>query len=325
MPASGGSAPPETTEARGRAAPRPGEIPASGWRDVALRVKAKLGDDHLTLVAAGVAFYGLLAVVPALAALVSLYGLVANPSGIAQTLQSMPALPATARDVVLEQLRRIAGASPSALGAGLVVSLGLALWSANKGTKALVAAIHIVHDEEDRRGFVGQTALALAFTTGVVVAAAVGIAVIAVLPALLGRLGLGPAARLAGIGLPWIVLLGTVYGLLLLLYRHAAYREAPRWRWVRPGAVFATTAWAVASMLFSIYVANFSSYNETYGSMGGAVVMLLWLWISALVVLIGAELNSELERQTRRDSTVGVEAPMGARGARSADTLGPTP
>jgi membrane protein len=313
----------EAQAARGRAADTPRRIPAAGWRDVLWRTKNEMSRDNLSLVAAGVAFYALLAIFPAIAATISIYGLVADPQTIEQQLAATSEiLPEQARSMIQQQLTRIASAAPTALGFASVVSVLLALWSANKGTQSLITALNIVYDEEEKRGFVWLTLLSLALTIGIILFMIVGLAAIAVMPALLGNLGLPEQIRQLASWLRWPILgLGFVVG-LAIFYRVAPSREGPRWRWVIWGALAATVLWLIGSVLFSWYVSNFGSYNETYGSIGTVVVLMMWFWVSALIVLLGAELNAEMEHQTERDTTRGRDQPMGRRGAYVADTVG---
>jgi membrane protein len=316
-----------TTDARrGRAAETPREIPAAGWRDVLWRVKDQMSEDNLSLVAAGVAFYGLLAIFPAIAAVVSIYGLVVDPQTVSDQLAATSqVLPQETRGIIEEQLKRVTSSGSSALSLGALASILLALWSANKGTQSLITALNIVYDEREKRSFVRLTLISLGLTLAIMLFLIVGLAAIAALPALFGNLGLPDSVRQLASWLRWPVLgLGFVIG-RAVLYRFAPSRDEPRWRWVSWGAVFATVVWLVGSALFSWYVSNFGSYNETYGSLGAVVVLLMWLWLSALIVLLGAELNAEMEHQTERDTTDDAPAPLGQRGAYVADTVGEKP
>ena len=312
--------------ARGRAADTPRQIPAAGWRDVLWRVKDEVARDNLSLVAAGVAFYALLAIFPALAAIVSIYGLLADPQTVEQQLAATSqVLPEQARSIIQEQLTRVASGAPTALGLSAIVSVLLALWSANKGTQSLITALNIVYDEEEKRGLVWLTVLSLALTLGIILFMIVGLAAIAVMPALFGNLGLPEEIRQLASWLRWPILgIGFVIG-LAIFYRVAPSREGARWRWVSWGAVVATVLWLIGSVLFSWYVSNFGSYNETYGSIGAVVVLMMWFWVSALIVLLGAELNAEMEHQTEHDTTRGDERRIGERGAYVADTVGEQP
>ncbi len=315
-----------TEAARGRAAETPRDIPAAGWRDVLWRVKDQMSEDNLSLVAAGVAFYGLLAIFPGIAAVVSIYGLVVDPQTVSEQLAATSeVLPQETRGIIEEQLTRVTSSASGALGLGAIVSLLLALWSANKGTQSLISALNIVYDEREKRGFVRLTLISLGLTLAIIVFLIVGLAAIAAMPALFGNLGLPETVRQLASWLRWPVLgLGFVIG-LAVLYRYAPSRDEPRWRWVSWGAVLATVLWLVGSALFSWYVSNFGSYNETYGSIGAVAVLMMWLWLSALIVLLGAELNAEMEHQTGRDTTRGADQPMGQRGAYVADTVGERP
>ena len=316
----------EAQAARGRAADTPREIPAAGWRDVLWRVKDAMSKDNLSLVAAGVAFYALLAIFPAIAALVSIYGLLADPQTVEQQLAATSqVLPEDARSIIEEQLTRVTAGASAALSLGAIVSLLLALWSANKGTQSLITALNIVYHEEEKRSFVWLTLISLGLTLGIILFLIIGLAAIAVMPALFGNLGLPEDIRRLASWLRWPILgIGFVIA-LSVFYRLAPSRDEARWRWVSWGAVLATVLWLIGSALFSWYVANFGSYNETYGSIGAVVVLMVWFWLSALIVLLGAELNAEMEHQTERDTTRGPERPMGERGAYVADTGGEQP
>jgi membrane protein len=308
---------------RGRQAEAPRQIPARGWKDVLVRVKTAAKDDHVMLFSAGVALFGLLALVPALAALMSIYGLVANPATIDEQLtDSLSAAPAEVRDLISQQVRDIGDASSGAILA-VVVGLLLALWSASAGMKNLIEAINIAYGEKDTRGFVKLRAVSLAFTLGAIVFVVLAFALIALLPPVIAATDLGTAGRVVINVVRFVVLFaGMLFG-LAVLYRYAPDRDAPKWSWATPGAVFAATVWIIGSLLFSIYTANFGRYNETYGALGAIVVVILWLLLSAVVVILGAEINCELERQTVRDSTKGAERPLGLRNAYAADTVGP--
>jgi membrane protein len=311
---------------RGRSAERPSQLPAAGWRDILWRVKAEMAQDNLSLVAAGVAFYALLALFPAIAAVVSIYGLVAEPQTVEQQLQAgSHILPQEARSIVEEQLKRVTASGSTALGLGAIVSLLLAIWSANKGTQSLITALNIVYDEDEKRGFIWFNVISLALTVGMFLFLIVCLGAIAALPALIGNLGLPEVVRQLAVWLRWPILGVAFVVALAALYRFAPSRDEPRWRWVSPGAVVATVLWLIASGLFSWYVSSFGNYNETYGSLGAVAVLMMWFWLSALIVLLGAELNAEMEHQTERDTTRGGEKPVGRRGAYVADTVGEKP
>jgi membrane protein len=310
----------------GREAERPRELGARGWRDTLVRVRREAKRDNLSIVGAGVAYFAFLAIFPALGALVSLYGLVADPAQVEQQVSSLRGvLPAAAVDLVGSQLHRLAGGSTGALSWGLALSVALALWSANKGVKALVQGLNIAYDEDEDRSWIKRVATTLGLTLGGIVAGALAIALVVALPAVLGFVGLGSSARLAVEIVRWIVIVALLIVALAVVYRFGPARDAPRWRWISPGAVVAAVLWLIGSVLFSIYVSRFGSYAETYGALGAVVILLIWFYLTAFVVLLGAELNAEAERQTRRDTTKGPSRPMGTRGAQAANTLGESP
>ncbi len=308
---------------RGRRAQRPQEVPAAGWKDIAWRVKDAIKRDRVALASAGVGFYAMLALFPALAALVSLYGLVADPDQAAQQIENlMPDLGEGAGELITEQVQAVAGAGQGALSLGLAISILAALWTASSGMNGLMEALTLAHNEEETRGFVKRRAIALALTLVGILIVALAIASIIVAPLVVGALGLGGVGEWAVRILRWPVLAAFLVLALSVVYRYAPNRQEPQWRWVSTGAIIATLLWIVASIAFSIYVQNFGNYNETYGALGGMIVLLLWLFLSSFVILLGAEINSESEHQTRHDTTSGEPRPMGSRGAHVADELG---
>jgi membrane protein len=313
------------TAHHGREADTPRQIPRAGWRDVILRTKDAIPADHVSIVAAGVAFFGLLALFPAIASLIAIAGLVLDPADIAGQLQAVAgALPESAAEILRAQARKVTEGAGAGIGIGAALGILLSLWSASKGMKTLIEGMNIAYGEEESRGFVRLNLVALALTLFLILGLIVAFAAAVALPVLLGSLGLGDAARTAVAWGRWPLLaLLAVLG-LAVIYRFGPSRHGARWRWVSPGAVLATLLWIAATVGFSIYVGNFGSYNETYGALGGVIVLLTWLWISAFVVLLGAELNSEAEQQTRRDTTTGMPRPEGARRAVTADTTGPS-
>jgi len=306
----------------GEQAARPMEIPRRGWWAVSKRIFTQIGTHNLSLVAAGCAFYTLFSVFPAITALVSLYGLVSDPGQVEQQVQAMQGvLPDEALTIVQNQLSTVASASRQGLSWGLGVSLGLALWTASAAIKSLFTALNIVYREEEKRGFIMFAAQGLVFTLAAIVAVLVAIFAITVVPAVLQLLALGSITEPLIRWLRWPLLAGLMIVGLAVLYRYGPSRSNPRWAWVSWGAVVATVLWVVASIGFSLYVANFGAYDKTYGSLGAVVVLMLWLWISVFVVLLGAELNAELEHQTEHDTTIGEPKPVGERGAFVADHL----
>lgn len=313
-------------ELRGRRAARPRDIPRKGWRDVLLRVKDEMSKDHLTILAAGMAFYLMLAIFPALFAGLSIYGLMADPEQVSEQIARLAErLPESTAELITGQLQSIAANPDTALGWSAALSILFAVWSASKGAKAMIEGVNIAYDEEETRGFVRLQGLALAFTAGFLVFGTLSLGAIAVLPAVIDRLGLGATGTFLALAGRWVLLILLVLAALAAVYRYAPDRDDPRWSWLRPGSVVAAGLWLLASGLFSWYASSFGSFNETYGAIAGVVVLLLWLQISSLVVLLGAELNAELEHQTAVDTTRGEPEPMGRRGAVKADTVAPLP
>jgi membrane protein len=306
----------------GATASDPQEIPAKGWLQVTKRAWAEAKADQVPLLAAGVAFYSFLSLFPAMIAAVTVYGLVADPQTVARQTQAISdALPSDAASIITDQMKAIASQPQGSLGLGLVIALALALWSAAGGVGNIVTAVNLAYDEEETRGFVKRKALSLVLTLGAILFAVVAIGLIAVLPPVLDALVPGTAASvLLGI-LRWLLLVVAIGVALAVLYRYAPDRDSPRFAWVSVGATVATVIWLAASVGFSLYVDNFGSYGKTYGALAGVAVLMLWLWITAFIVLLGAEINAEAEQQTIRDTTVGPAAPLGERGAVKADTM----
>lgn len=309
-------------EGRGRSAERPQDIPSRGWWDIGKRVGRQLSKDRISIIAAGVAFYALFAVFPGLAALVAIYGLVFDPQQIAAQVQALGAyLPPEAADILVKQLGDLSASGGTKLGFAAAGGILVALWSASKGVKTLMEALNVAYSEEEKRGFIRLNLTALLLTLGAVVSAVIAIALIVALPAVVGLLGLGRVAEIL-IGLGHLVLLGAlmVFG-MSVAFRFGPSREQAQWKWVTPGAIAGTVLWLAGSALFAIYVRNFASYNETYGAMGAVVILLTWFLLTAYAILIGAELNGEMERQTEKDTTQSGRKPLGSRGAYAADTV----
>ena len=311
---------------RGRSATRPTEIPKQGWRDIAMRVKDQVAEDNVDMISAGVAFYLFFAMFPALVAGLSIYGIFADPATVTQQIQALAAyLPEEVQGIIGDQLTQISGASGQALGFGVIIGIGVALWSAMKGVKALMTAFNIAYDENEERGFIKFNLIAFGLTLFILMFGLVVLVLVAVIPPLLAAVGLDTATEWIVTLVRWPILFALVMGILAVLYRFAPSREEPQWRWATPGALLATVLWLIASLAFSFYIANFGDYNEMYGALAAVIILLFWLYITAFVVILGAEVNSEMERQTRRDTTTGEEKPMGQRRAYAADTLGDTP
>ena len=308
---------------RGRQATHPLQIPWKGWYDIVWRTYREMNSDRLLSIAGGVAFFVLLAIFPAITALVSAYGLFFNTSTITNNLSLLnDVVPENVLSLVHEQANRIASNSGRALSIGIIVGFLVSLWSAMSGVKAMIDALNVINEQQEGRSFVKLNLVALVFTLAGLAAFLLAIAAVVILPLILSPIGLESSTEtLTRIG-RWPVLLLVLLIGLSLLYRYGPDRRAARWQWVSVGSVFAAVTWIGASFLFSWYLKSFANYNATYGSLGAVVGLMIWLWLSTIVVLLGAEFNAEIEHQTARDSTVGREKPLGARGAVMADTVG---
>jgi membrane protein len=280
-------------------------------------------EDNVPLLAAGMAYYAVLAIFPAIIAAVTLWGIVADPAELGSQIASLlQPLPAAAREVIEPVLTSATGRAGAALSIGFIVSLAIALYSASGGMAGMIQGVNIAYDEDETRKFFRRRGLALVLTLGAIVVGLVAIGLVVVLPAILESLGLGPVGEFLARWLRWPVLAVLVMAALAVVYRYAPDRENARFRWVSPGAVIATALWLIGSGLFSLYVTNFGNYNATYGTVAGIIILLLWLFLTGFIVLLGAEINAELERQTRRDTTTGEERELGTRRAEAADTVG---
>jgi len=306
-------------EERGRTAESPEEIPARGWWDIAVRVRRRIAADNVDIIAGGLALFALLAAFPALAAAVSIYGLFASPSSIAGHLQQFAgALPDEALQILQRQLTLFSQHRLGALRFGIGLGVVLSLWSARKGMVALMKVTNVAYREEEKRGLLRQMLISLFFAIGSVTVFVAVLLIGVALPLAPGMAGsVVQAVR-------WLLLFGIAVLSLAVVYRFATDRKAPKWRWVTPGSFIAATLWLLGSALFSMYVRNWGSYGRVYGALGGVVVLVLWFYLSGYIIVLGAEINAELERQTAKDTTSGAPKPQGARGARSADTVGPT-
>ena len=312
----------EHVEVPGGRAERPTEIPARGWIQIAKRGWKEAKADQVPLLAAGVAFYAFLAIFPALIAIVSIYGLFADPSTITNQLNSLTAaLPDQARQVITDQVTALTTRGRQTLGIGLILSVVIALWSASAGISNLLTAINITYDEEEKRGFVKKRLLSLGLTLGAIVFMVIVLGLVAVVPPLLKAVFGTSALRWILQILGWLVLVVLVAAVLAILYRLGPDRDAPRMAWVSVGAVVATLIWLAASIGFSIYASTFGNYAKTYGVFAGIVVLLFWLWLTMYAILLGAEINAEAEQQTIEDTTKGEEEPLGGRGAVKADSV----
>ena len=290
----------------GSNADQPTDIPVSGWKAIAGRVVSELKRDHVSLLSAGVAFRGLLALFPSIIAAITIWGLIASPQQITQQLRTLTdALPENAATLLEEQMIQVAQGGTGALSFALALSLLLALWSASAGTAGLIEGVNAAYNEVDERGFVMKRGLAVLVTLSAIVFVILTIGLIVVVPALLETIGLGSVASLAIRIAKWPALALLVIAALAVIYKLVPDREDPQLSWVTPGAIIAAVLWLIGSALFTVYVENFGTFGQTYGAFAGIIILMLWLMLSAFVVLLGAEINAEMERQTMQDTTTG--------------------
>jgi len=296
-----------------------------GWWDVAVRVKGDIARDNVSLVSAGLSMWALLSVFPALTAAVSVYGLFETPAGVVQQLSVLSAiLPPGVWHLFEQQLQDVATRAGGSLTLAALVSLLIALWSARSGMSSLMTATNIAYREHEKRGLLKQFGLSLLFTLGAVVGLLVFLALLLVVPVALDILGTGGWVQVAAEVLRWWLLWGFAVLGLAILYRFAPAREQARWHWVSSGSLIAATLWLASSALFALYVRSFANFQKAYGALGSVIVLLLWFYLSSFFVVLGAEINAELERQTKLDTTTGLPEPLGSRGAYVPDTVGPT-
>jgi membrane protein len=316
------AATPANTADKGRSAAKPIEIPSPGWIEIAKRTWKEVGKDNVGIVAAGVAFYFFLALVPLLGATVLTYGLFASPETVARQAQGLTAfLPGEAASLIGEQLMNVVQTSGGKKGFGLIAAIAVAFWGARNAAGAIVTALNIAYEEEEKRGFVKTTLLALAMTLGAVVMAGVVGAAIAVLTAVEKLLpNAGPIGHFLTSAVTYLLLAAMAAAAAATLYRYGPSREKARWTWLTPGSIFFAVVWLGLTLGFGFYVRNFGSYGATYGALSSVVVLLTWLYLSSYVLIFGAEFNSEVEHQTAKDTTAKPgDKPLGNRGAWSAD------
>lgn len=309
------------TKPRGQTATRPAEIPRRGWWDIMRRLVSGIQADHMSVVAAGVAFFGLLAIFPAVVALISIAGVLLDPAEVASQLETYIAmLPQEAAAIIQDQIMKVTGGDEKATGFAAIFGLLLALYGATRGMMTLIEGMNIAYGETETRGFVTLYATGVVLTVVIIVGLLTALAFMIVVPAVVGFLGLSGSVETAIVWLQWPVLAVLAILGLAVLYRFGPARAHAKWRWISPGAVVAMILWMIGTIGFSVYTQNFGSYNETYGTLGGVIILLTWLWLSSFIVLAGAKLNAEIEHQTRKDSTTGPPRPEGQRGAVKADT-----
>src|SRR3954451_8026808 len=304
-----------SADGRGRDAARPNEIPKRGWKDIFWRVYSGLNEDRILMNAAAVTFYALLALFPAIAAFVSIYGLFADPGQIADQLDTLSGiLPGGGMEIIRSQLTRVASQSNGSLTIGVIIGLLVSLWSANGGIKALFDALNVVYGEKEKRSFLRLNAITLMVTLGMLCFAIIALAAVVAVPVILHALPSVPSVLGTVINWArWPVMALVIAVGLPLIYRYAPSRDEPKWRWISWGSVFAAVGWLAFSAAFSFYAANFGTFNKTYGSLGAAIGFMLWMWLSPAVILLGGKLNAEMEHQTELDTTAGGPEPLGKR------------
>lgn len=305
---------------KGHKAEKPSEIPASGWKEIGSRVVSQLSKDHVQIVSAGVGFYFFMAIFPTIVAALSVYGLVLDPAQIQDHVDGLAQfLPGEAYGIIESIIEPIVSKPAQSLGWGLVISILLSIWSANQGTKALFEGINIAYNEIDNRNFFKKTGLTLLFTFGGIILGFISILIVILFPALIDQVQLGSTLETVLGWTRWLILAFIIIFGLGLLYKKAPNRDNPELKWVSWGSVVATVLWILGSLLFSWYVNNFGSYDDMYGSFASVIIMLLWMFLTAFIILLGAEINSEMEHQTATDTTVGPDEPLGERGGYHAD------
>ena len=307
---------------RGRSAATPSAIPAHGWKDILLRVYANFSEHRIMSLAAGMTYYSILAIFPAIAALVAINGFFADPSSIAEHLDQLGGvLPGGALDVARNQLTRVASNGSKTLGLAFLLGFCISLWSANAAMKALFDTLNIVYGEDEKRGFFKLNAISLCFTIAAILFVVAALGSVVAVPVILNSVGLSKAGDYILRFGRWPAMYLVITFALAIIYRYGASRETPQWRWITWGSAIAALLWLGGSALFSWYAANFGKFNETYGSLGAIIGFMTWLWISAIVILLGAEIDAEMEHQTAHDTTEGAPKPMGKRGAHVADSV----
>ncbi|WP_151174006.1 YihY/virulence factor BrkB family protein [Pseudoalteromonas ruthenica] len=307
---------------RGYQAQKPSDVPLRGWWDISKRLVHNLGQDNLSLAAAGVAFYGLLAIFPALAALLSLYGYLFSAADMVEQLdRALSLLAPASQDLVMSQVQELNAQSQASLSISAIVGFVLTIWSSSKGAQAMITACNISYHESKKRNLFIALLTRFVFAFGAIIIAVVALATIGILPVILNYVGFERNIDWTIKLITWALLAAIFLLSLSIIYRYAPHRRAAKWRWLSCGALIATCMWVVASIGFSFYVSRFASYSETYGSLAGVVIMLMWLYISAYIVILGAAINASIEQQTLTDSTIGEPRSRGERGATVADEL----
>lgn len=308
---------------RGRNAEIPEAIPLNGLKDVLWRVVHQVSEDRVTLIAAGVTFYLLLGLFPAISALVALYGLVADPSTMAEHLRDLSGmLPPGAFDLIAERISSLSASRNSTLGLTFFASLSIALWSTHSATLAIFDSMNIAYDETEKRGLIRLNLVGLAFTICAMISAVLILGLVALIPLVLSYVWLDRFEEQMALIVRWPILFLIVATATTAIYRFGPSRQPAKLRWLTWGSVLVTVSLFLMSLGFSFYLKHFADYDATYGTLGALIGFLVWIWLSILILIVGGELNAELEHQTTKDTTTGLPLPIGARGAYVADTIG---
>lgn len=307
---------------RGREARYPLQMPLSGWLDIGARMWTRQATANLSLIAAGIAFYGLLSIFPGITAAVAIAGVLFDPAILAEHAETLAALlPDSAREIILRQLDGVLNTDSTSLSFAALLALGLALYSASRAVASFIIGLNVVYEQTETRSLLLLTGLNIGLTVAMILGILVSALLVAALPPFAAWLGNEVLTDVV-LQVRWLVLfLISAIG-IAVLFRFGPDRREAKWRWLTPGATIACVLWVLGSFGFSLYVRSFGTYNETFGALAGVIVLLTWMWISAFIVLVGALLDAEVEAQTARDSTVGEDKPMGERGAVKADELG---
>ncbi|KQQ80591.1 YihY/virulence factor BrkB family protein [Aureimonas sp. Leaf324] len=308
---------------RGRDATGPFGIPWAGWKDIIGRLYYSFFEDRVMLIAAGATFYLLLALFPAFAVFVSFYGIVANPTTIADHIAFIGRfLPQAGTDILTSQLESLVSRDPASLSLSFVTGLLFSLWSANNGIKTLFEAMNVAYGEHEQRSFLKLNAVAFCFTIGAFFIATILFISVGVVPAVMAVVGAQSYTDELVAAARWPVVFVVIVGAISMIYRYGPSRNRARWSWVLFGAMLTASVWLAASIGFSWYLRSFANYSVTYGSLGAAIGFMMWVWISSIIFIVGAEVNAEMEHQTAMDTTDAPDKPLGERGARVADTIG---
>jgi membrane protein len=307
-------------KASGNTAKKPRKIPPGGYKQVFKRVLKNFQIDHIPVVSAGIAFYFFLALFPALAAVVSIYGLVMEPAEVQQQIAEISsALPEKTQVLLSDILNGIARKSTGTLGWTLLLGLLISILSANRGTIAVFEGVNIAYKERNERKLLRKYGVTLSFTLGGILVGIISLVFVVGFPALADQLGLSPFIQELINWMRWVILAFIIVISLGVIYHVAPDRRSPEFRWVSWGAIIATILWLGGSLGFSAYVDNLGNYDRMYGSFAAIIILMLWFFLTAIIILLGAEINAEMEHQTREDTTIGKDRPMGERDAFVAD------